>query len=343
MRYVSFWNKKGAVAGVFLVVALVIIGSILGMICCIRRRRNRQLSSSSSGLLSASDFRRFSGPPPEMTEQPTTYQAIRNYGSSRDDPQRHLMAPSISNGSHNTHEDVLLPPGLGIHTSRQPNQVQSGSLNLTGVNTTYKDLHTYDGPFSDYHRYIATGDTRIHIPQRETIGIAYTSDLKHEPILETERVPEIVHRSPSPVPSSPSVYPPSLPSVPEKDDEDYLFYERETKPRPESRPPTRPSTAVGQDSDAKNPFTSPLDPTGDTSTKRIVPIQLQTEQTYRPITPPDSSSGHSPVISPGEQGTNKNPYSNAFLGRSVSVKGVEPLRPKRNPLRVSTSGSSVNL
>ncbi|KAL5534394.1 hypothetical protein ACEPAG_856 [Sanghuangporus baumii] len=345
----SFWDKKGAVAGVFTAVGLIMLASILGTFYLCRRQRRK----TGRPFAKSAQFHRFSGPP-EMAQQPTTYQPVRPRRFPTDDPQRYLLAPSITSGHSNGLEDpaTMRSASLASSDAHQP-----GALGLTGLLATASGgMQDYHGPFSDYHRYISTGDTRLSIPSGEAVGMAVTTDFspkesKSEREGESGPVPAAERCStPSPAPSSPSIYPPSLPIVPETDEDDYLFYERETKrSRPESQLPTPPPRAVVNDApDPRNPF---LDPVYDSAHKQTVsPPQprIVTNQAYRPLTPPDSSAGHSPSTpqfsepSESTKSLNAAPYSNTFLGRSVSMR-TEPLpRPKRSPLRLSASGASLH-
>ncbi|KAL5519096.1 hypothetical protein ACEPAH_779 [Sanghuangporus vaninii] len=348
----SFWDKKGAVAGVFTAVGLIMLASIFGTFYLCRRQRRK----TGRPFAKPAQFHRFSGPP-EMTQQPTTYQPVRPRRFPIDDPQRSLLAPSITSGHSNGHED----PAMMLSASRASSDAhQPGALGLTGVLANSSGgMQDYHGPFSDYHRYISTGDTRLSTPPGETIGMAVTTDFspkESKPEQEGESGPPAAaerRSTPSPAPSSPSIYPPSLPAVPETDEDNYLFYERETKQsRPESQLPTPPPRAVINDApDPRNPFSSPLDPVYNSTHKQTVslpPPRIVTNQAYRPLTPPDSSAGHSPSTpqssepSESTKPLNVTPYSNTFLGRSVSMR-TEPLpRPKRSPLRLSASGASLH-
>ncbi|KAL5495419.1 hypothetical protein ACEPAI_882 [Sanghuangporus weigelae] len=348
----SFWNKKGAVAGVFTVVGLIMLASILGTFYLCRRQRRK----TGRPFVKPAQFHRFSGPP-EMSQQPTTYQPVRPRRFPMDDPQRYLLAPSITSGHSNGLDD---PATMRSASRSSCDAHQAGALGLTGLlANSSAGMQDYHGPFSDYHRYISTGETRLSTPSGETVGMAVTTDFspkesKPEREGESGPTPMAERRStPSPAPSSPSIYPPSLPAVPETDEDDYLFYERETKwSRPESQLPTPPPRAVVNDAPSpRNPFSSPLDPVYDSAHKQTVsppPPRIVTNQAYRPLTPPDSSAGHSPSTpqfsepSESTKPLNVAPYSNTFLGRSVSMR-TEPLpRPKRSPLRLSASGASLH-
>ncbi|OCB90098.1 hypothetical protein A7U60_g2656 [Sanghuangporus baumii] len=348
----SFWDKKGVVAGVFTAVGLIMLASILGIIYLCRRQRRE----TGRPFAKPARFHRFSDPP-EMSQQPTTYQPVRPRRFPIDDPQRYLLAPSITSGHSNGHED----PAMMRSASRTSSDAhQPGALGLTGVLANSSgEMQDYHGPFSDYHRYISTGDTRLSTPPGETVGMAATTDFspkESKPEREAESGPAAAaerRSAPSPAPSSPSIYPPSLPAVPETDEDDYLFYERETKRgRPESQLPSPPPRAVVNDApDPRNPFSSPLDPVYESAHKQTVspqPPRIVTNQAYRPLTPPDSSAGHSPSTpqspEPGEstKPLNVAPYSNTFLGRSVSMRTEFLPRPKRSPLRLSASGASLH-
>ncbi|KAI5121252.1 hypothetical protein M0805_002297 [Coniferiporia weirii] len=331
----TFWDNKGAVAGVFVVVTLVILASVLGAFMCCRRRRQR----SAHGIAVSEDM--FRG---DIFEQPVTYQTVGRRGVGfdfvRDDPQRYLMAPSFTSGGSVGHEETLIQRT----NSRPSSDNHASALGLSGMPTnSRKAEHTCEDPFSDYHRHIPTADNTRQIvptepPQDNTFPISHSSDSK----LENVRTSAPADRPPSPAPSSPSIYPPSLPAVPEKDEDDYLFYERETQRRPLSQLTVSPPETPMDDADPRDPFYSKQDAMAEHITRHP---RIQTGQAYRPLTPPDSSVGHSALPSPttsqlshveAEAVRPLNPFSNAFLGRPVSAK-IEPLpRPMRSPLRVSS-------
>lgn len=256
----------------------------------------------------------------------------------QDDPQRHLMASS----------------DLGHDASRH-SQTGTG-LGLTGIQARPVDLGAQRrDPFSDYHRYIATGDTRMRglgtpsTGTAEAVGLAFTKDYEtlERVSLRTEE-PASDERNSSPTPSTPSIYPPSLPPAPEQGDEEIRFYERQTQRRPPNDPlpiPPRAITAQAHPTTpVVNPFKDPLD-------SRPIPKKptssggssAQSTQSWRPLTPPDSSDGNSPLNSTfAEKGDGPtktpNPFANSFLGRTVSTKkSIAPLpRPERSPLRPPT-------
>ena len=257
------------------------------------------------------------------------------------------MAPSL--GSANSqqehaaigHSNSLSSRSGGSHEAGQMGGV--GALGLSGVHnrTGYAispvDPPKYEGPFSDYLHF---GETRLMVPAGTAIGIAISGD----PVPEKIASGQTEGRPPSPAPSSPSVYPPSLPPVPEKDEteDDLLFYQQETKRRPSEVFPQIPQKAYLNDGNAQDPFASPFDDVHNATraTRRrrpppAVPPRISTGQAYQPLTPPDSSpsQGHSPMTdSPNEPVKHANPFGNGILGRPVVGK-IEPMRPRRNPLR----------
>lgn len=282
-----------------------------------------------------------------MQQQYPSLQPILRNVPDRDDPQRHLMAPSIH--SHDSHG-----PGYATSQDSHASHAVPPGLGLTGAQSRSLDFNTRRvDPFSDYHRYIATGDTRIQGPATpgtaEAIGLAFTKDYEvPERVNPQKDATRTNGRSPSPTPSTPSIYPPSLPPVPEKD-EDYLFYERQTQRKLPNDPLPIPPKAVTADVKPSNPFVSPLDirPQGKKPSSSGG-SSVQTNQSYRPLTPPDSAPGHSPMVATfaekqDDPTKTPNPFANSFLGRPYSAKPqLTPIpRPERNPLRLSTSEATL--
>jgi hypothetical protein len=280
--------------------------------------------------------------------------------SERDDPMRYLMSPS---------EEWNAAAYAASQDSHASHNMAGGSLGLTGVQLRSSlDATLRRDPFSDYHRYnIPTiGDSRLIGPSNEAIGIAFTKDFDHppdsrekpRPLRVINDLPDAARNStPSPAPSTPSVYPPSLPPFPEKD-EDYAFYTRQTQRRsdPENDPlPIPPKALIITKKNGSNPFISDLDPKGKNIYANLqVPGEgmgrTRTIEPYQPLTPPDSSPGNSPV-SPTFTGNpdeltktqSQNPFSKTFLGRSVSAKSQAPIpRPVRSPLRPAFSVSQLH-
>lgn len=305
------------------------------------RRRRRRAAAIHAMMISDNRFHR------DMAEQHTTYHPGRlpgGFGTIPDDPQRYLMAPSIGSGGHSALERS---GSMSSHRSHEAGQAGVGAIsalglsgihNRTGSQTSPVDPFRYEGPFSDYQ-------SRFMVPSGTAVGIAISGDPDPEP----RRTESAHQRPPSPAPSSPSVYPPSLPPVPEKDEKevDDLFYEQETKRRPLRPLPQAPQKAYVERTDVQDPFASPLDDyynINRTIERRrpppAVPTKILTGQAYQPLTPPDSSQGHSPAMtpttseSPAESAKQPSPFANGFLGRPVKS---EPMRPKRNPLRAANS------
>ncbi|KAH8120161.1 hypothetical protein DFH11DRAFT_1722015 [Phellopilus nigrolimitatus] len=327
LRDWTFWDNRGAIAGVFVTVALTVIASLLGLFFCCRRRRRRQAQRDAN--LSRGTGRGF-GP------------------YARDDPQRGLMAPSITSGGSVAHDDV--EPARHSYLQRSSSEGHTIALGLTDMLE-----HAKDRPFNDRYRHITVDEPRIiELTEAQPVEIVTFSDHKPDPAPSTAIPAE--KSSPSPTPSSPSIYPPSLSPVQEKDEDDYLFYERETQRKSVQHWLTPPPRAHVTDIDSQNPFPNPFKPVNDATgaiiTPESCPPRIQTGQAYMPLTPPDSSLGHSPLpsspVTPQsselERETRKhsNPFSNAFLGRPVLGK-IEPLpRPKRSLLRMPASDVSLN-
>lgn len=330
---ISFFDNHGAVAGIFVGVALALLGSIITFFFCRRRRRRLAASQGSrrTDERSVNDAAR-----PDMSiaiADSASGRYVDRFGLSiaTDHPRRHLTSPSISS---NGHTSPTQPPSLQLshHSSdvHGSGQAGIGTLGLRGMGVRNEDVIVsvpYDGPFSDYHRYIPAP------PPRETFGIAISND-------EMTSKP----RAPSPTPSTPSIYPPSLPPVAEQ--EDAPFYEQEIKRvRPSRRPVPSPIITDDFTMASQDPFVSPLDKAYEAE-GISQPIKTQAGDVYTPSTPPDSLLGHSPVTSPTSSQSSSggfdakvNPFANGFLGRSVSVKEPPIPRPMRSPLR--TSGSVI--
>ena len=303
---------------------------------------------------------RFGLASPTMTQR-TTYQA-RPRGDMgvidimRDDPQRHLMSPSIISAGSVAHGDVS-PMHHSSDGLTSAGQAGIGALGLTGMrhsNSLRNIGFEYEGPFNDYHQGVPRRDARRFVQTENGAGIAIATNREHDPALP-HSIPALTNRPPSPAPSTPSIYPPSLPPVPEKDEKDegdLLFYQQETERRPVRplpSPPLPPPPAIVNDSKPRNPFESPFDKyTDSVQEARPRPPRIRTNQGYKPLTPPESSSGHSPMSTTPTTShssdtdrsalkTPVSPFTNAFLGRPVMGK-IEPLpRPKRNPLRLSAN------
>jgi len=190
-------------------------------------------------------------------------------------------------------------------------------MGLTRKTAVPSDV-SYEGPFSDSYRHAR--------PVRPAgVGIAVSTYEVCRP------------RTPSPTPSTPSIYPPTLPAVPEHS-EDALFYEKEmVRPRPTLSVSVPPYKVGRADQQIQNPFASPLDKAYEAEGLSR-PRKSTVGQANKPLTPPDSTTEHSHTSSStsaqssdSEVDAKTNPFSNAFLGRSVSHRG--PLRPMRSPLR----------
>lgn len=280
-----------------------------------------------------------------MMEQPTTYGAISNTRLPRDDPERHLMAPSLRSGENVGYGDTTLRRTNSLHSSEAHSSAQHVYQTTLGLSGVLPDMPKYEGPFSDYNRYPSfAGDTRVEnaLPEKLLV-VPHALDFK--PAAEATSAKGDEGRT-SPTPSTPSIYPPSLPAVPEKDEDDYLFYERETRHRPSATVlPTTPPKARIVDSNAANPFS---DPSEQYQTARSIVLQrsqtlprVETGRAWRPLTPPDSTSGESTATTPttAESAKGGDPFSNGFLGRRVSTKFE---RPARNPLRLSATSVTLN-
>lgn len=254
-------------AAVFSAVALAAIAFALCFVFMCRRRRRQARLSFESAHVSNDPFRR-------DNMLPAMIQSGYLRTSYVDDPSRRLVSPSLGSNiqrSSSTSSYASGPVSGHGHTIR--------AATGAGIDATY------EGPFSDYHadlpgHHSKNSNAAVDMfPDRENPF----SDLLPEPptayLVDTSDVPHARRRPPS-AESSPSIYPSSLPPVPEENTIATAFYEEQTKrplrvlpPLPSIPPPMPPAQLDGRYDDVAHnqrdaerdetgygdPFASPLD------------------------------------------------------------------------------------
>lgn len=272
--------------------------------------------------------------------------------AEREGSAGHLVSPSIRSGDGASVNRSISQTSHLTGDNHGSGRAGIGALGLSGVNARSVDgrhmqeIQRYNGPFSDYHyaRPANGGALSLLPPEHRGIGLAITGDPQ---ALAMPRKPFIspVDRAPSPTPSTPSIYPPSLPPGAETDDNQ--FYEKEMQ-RPPSMHPLRQPPKVHfnelQRQEAVDPFADPIDDLFYLESKpKVQPLRIDTKPVILPpgpLTPAGSTGGDSSVTTPAltqssDSGhdVKSNPFAYAFLGRPVVGK-IEPLtRPPRSPLR----------
>ncbi|KAI0682688.1 hypothetical protein BC835DRAFT_851743 [Cytidiella melzeri] len=215
----GFLANGGAVAGVFVVVGIIVtaIAAIFTFISCKRRRRRRiRLSISRPLPMPDNPFEdpRESPSPTRMRYAPsdTSDRNLigRGLGVDTQPPRvRHLLDDEFEEvpGPATTHAAAVGTGFAGV-----------GAGGKSVGRPTYDGTPSYNGPFSEYavdHR-----PTHLSKPSNASsaIGVAITSDEVHQATSNG-----IAHPTPrrikhaSLTPSTPSIYPPSLPAVDDGD------------------------------------------------------------------------------------------------------------------------------
>jgi len=356
----DFFDNKKAVAGVFVTVGLALLAIIVASVFCCRRLRARRQRRSVA-------FQTISQPI-------TTYRAT---GSLHEglmiDPERESFhRPLVSSSPEGSviasvHRSASQSSHFSgdAHSPLTPGRAGIGALGLTGMRKHTDTLpmgrqmtqvYRYDGPFSDYHQIPpppsnVTTHPLFPQPHGSTIGMAISGGPETTPSVNRSRFSD--DRAPSPAPSTPSIYPPSLPVL--QDGDDSQFYEKEMRRPPAdiARPHRVHFNELRRDAFASDPFADPDPDSVDDlfyleTQAKVPPPKIDTRQLFHPgpITPPDSTLGDSSATTPsttqssdGDHDAKTNPFSATFLGRPVVGK-IEPwARPPRSPLRHASVSS----
>ncbi|KLO17023.1 hypothetical protein SCHPADRAFT_186056 [Schizopora paradoxa] len=358
----DFFDNKKAVAGVFVVVGLALLAIILGSVCYCRRLRARKLRRSVA-------FQTISQPITTYRPTGSLHEGLMLDGE-RESSHRHLMMSPSLRGSDivSVHRSASESSHLSgdVHSPETPGRAGIGALGLTGMRThmdiappgrQMSQVYRYDGPFSDYHQVPPplNGFARSLFPQPDmsTIGMAISGGPETTPNVNKSRFSD--DRAPSPTPSTPSIYPPSLPV--QQDAEDSHFYEKEMRRPTLEVPVTRPLNLkvpqrvhfneLRREASASDPFADPDPDSVDDlfyleTQGKVPPPKIDTRQLYNPgpLTPSDSTPGDSSATTPSttqssdsDHDAKSNPFASAFLGRPVVGKIEAWARPPRSPLR----------
>ncbi|THH19726.1 hypothetical protein EW146_g1487 [Bondarzewia mesenterica] len=255
----SFFDHHGAVIAVFLISGIV-AACLVSIAFCLFRRRHRQRYDrrlADPQTLQQNPFADPSDLPPMSTiDNRRTGVDWSSHQYEQDD------------GPHND-QTMTIPT-----TTPYPSQLQS-PFDDTHVSTP--SVHTrgysrrYEVPFSDYY-------TDHSVPTNSPVGVAYSTAAEIAP-----EYPRADSRAASAAPSSPSIYPPSLPA--ERADP---FYEKEIL--------SSPSPALGKEiAPEEGPFEAVQLERGGGAGAPELQIADSNTKTYglAPLTPPPSVSSHS--------------------------------------------------
>ncbi|KAI0651912.1 hypothetical protein C8Q79DRAFT_1005164 [Trametes meyenii] len=205
----GFFAHSGAVAGVFLVVGAVLAAIALGICLFVRRRRRRNprfIGTISNPL-----------PIPDNPfEDPRDLnQPQMRYASGLSFADRTLVIDGIPTSPPPTRPPLSPFDDYNRRMSSQSSGRRSyehaAGLGLAGVNTHRRSTST-----SSAGRTSSESRTRRPSGQSGVVGLAITSDERVDSTGRARRV------EPSSARSSPSFYPPSLPTLPHDDDEGAL-------------------------------------------------------------------------------------------------------------------------
>lgn len=259
----SFFHNQGAVAGVFLVVGIAITSLVAALVLLCRRRQKRR------------------------QQRQQWVESVRRRLPSVDSPfvdQEDMRQVGYYDSTPATAVPLTNPERTYDYDPRTPIPATSTFRNAgyDNMGHTFRDQPSAS-PFSDLYAYKPTD-----------IGIAVTTNTASDNISVRETAPSRL----SIVQSSPSLYPPTIPL---SNDDVSSIYDEVDLPQEEPKPlvvahavsvlpsliPTpSPNTPISETSEAVTfPPRPPRSSLRQTSSKTVME--------YRPLTPPESSQGHS--------------------------------------------------
>ncbi|KAI0094846.1 hypothetical protein BDY19DRAFT_46692 [Irpex rosettiformis] len=220
----GFLANGGAVAGVFVVVGIIVtaIAAVVSFIMCKRRRRRRiRLSISKPLPMPDNPFE-----DPRETPSPTQMRF-----TSSDASNRNLVGTGLGLNTHpqtrqtrNLLDDEIeeIPGPVMAHVTGTSGFAGVGAGNKSVGRPAYNMMPSYTGPFSSYANAHRLTHSSRPSNGSSSIGIAITSDEPQKQTTATnnwnskDRVPtppprHLKHSSLTP--STPSIYPPSLPNI----------------------------------------------------------------------------------------------------------------------------------
>lgn len=285
------------------------IAAIVAFIMC-KRRRRRRIRLSISRPLPYPD-----NPFEDPRESPSPTQMRYN----PDTPHRNVVGTGL--GAERMEQrnlldaefDNIATPVMSHASGGRHSRTGSTELTLAGVGAGNKSVGrpaydaptpTYTGPFSEYHTF-QPGHQQRPSDGSGSIGVAITNDTVQQHSEPTPRHVKRVSNAPSATPSTPSIYPATLPGG----EEDMMSESSHTPLTPSTIEPSIPPLDKPVRPPRKRPV-APLPPRNpqrnpDLQTKLLVRTQVTPEdakvlepQPYEPLTPPasvSSDSGYSPV------------------------------------------------
>ncbi len=340
-RYNRFFANTGAVAGVFLVVGVIVasIVAIVGIILCKRRRRQRiRLSISRPIPYPENPFE-----DPRDLPSPTQMRYTSN-SVARNVVGTGLGAVPVTYDLTNTSGVAPSPPPRTYTIDRLldeqapiESQVETSMAGIgagrTSLGQSVYDGLMYNGPFSDYHNF---RPTHYSHPSDASgpIGLAITmEDPAEVPAVASYSRPR--SRPVSPAPSTPSVYPATLPA------DDEVELERGNEPLPTPAASDDSHVTPVPHSQRRAPEIPPRNPlrSTDLHSKLLIRTQLTPQEgrepnakPYEPLTPPasisseQSQSPRSTLVNPFSEvqlempqtPSNANPYDNFYTRRKLA-------------------------
>ena len=315
-----FLSNGGAVAGVFAVIGLIVaaVAAIIAFILCKRRRRRRIRQSISRPLPypdNPFEDPRQSPIPAQMRYANTeaTHRNLVGAGLGLERGQRNLLDDEFDppQGSLNRSH----PPSIhSRHSSRHGSEIIQ---TLAGIGSGVKSVGkppfdssaVYNGPFAEYHTFQPSHQQRPS--NGSSIGVAITNDKVQERSLPTPRHIKRVSVTPSAAPSTPSIYPATLPGGEEdvNTESSHGPMTPSTTEQASSLFDVKPPPAIPVRPPRKRPV-NPLPPRNPQrladQSKLLIRTQLTQEDVnileekkpYEPLTPPSSVSsdgGYSPL------------------------------------------------